>query len=375
MNNMEIKRKKRVLLGIDFIGSNYKNGRDSILKWWKYISKDDVFDCIVGVSNFCGRYDPLPGGNGATPADIVKDLNKIIPQKRLFQWTSDIDDDLLNVVKHNGYQSVPFYNSFNYGSVINRMLLLTFSHNCDYLVRIDPGTMPNEKVSFTQLMQEHEKIIKGDIYTIVSRKYEKRLALRDIFVKKGLEMRHAELVQQYTGINTFSQITGGALLTQKSPGIPAICFPYGQGLTLVWGSDDGIYQILPETMEKSRMLNGFPVKRFDNIGKLKKSTEYYRGIIGAVFLNAICAGKCRSEAENMADLFMQQLKEKILDSKKCIYMDRDHNWFKNFTRNNIAPSLFLDSIIKGYRNYKILLQEWTEICKILKNLIVKKTNP
>ncbi len=366
--------KKKILLGIDFIGSNFPGAIYTIQQWWKYVTSDNKYDCILGVSNFCNRNSPLPGAWDLSPTKVKEVLRCFIPKKKLVQWTSDIDAILLQTLqKEKRFKSKPFFSEFNYGSVVNRLLLLAYSHDCDYLVRIDPGTIPPKGKPFVDLMAEHESIIDGQINTVVSRRYADRLALRNIFVKEGKENFHAELVKKYTGIDVYAQITGGAMLTLKSPGTPAICFPPGDGLTLVWASDDGIYQVLPETKTKSRMLPDYPVQRFDAVGKPKKSIEYYRGIIGAVCLNTLRNGKTLKIAKQNAEQFLQKLKADILDVEKCSLMDADPNWNTTFCLKNIAPQPFIKAIADGYKNYIQLLDEWKEICNILKSLIVQKT--
>ena len=258
----------RVLLGIDFIGTNFPAALYTLQRWWDYINKSNGYFCIVGISNFCDSNASLPGTTNLTPINVLKVLNGFIPKNQLVQWTSEIDSGLLEEVKKNGCKSQPFYSGFNYGSVINRLLILASSFDCDYMVRVDPGTVPPKKKSFSKLMHKHSKIINKDKQTVVSRRYADRLALRDMFVIDDHIEKHRELVMKYTGVNVNAQITGGAMLTFKTPGTPAICFPSGdKGLTLVWASDDGIFNILSETKEKSEMKEKFPVERFDEQGK------------------------------------------------------------------------------------------------------------
>jgi len=364
---------KKILLGIDFIGANFPSALYTIQQWWKYVTLSSKYDCILGVSNFCDKNSPLPGARDLSPSKVREVLACFIPKKKLVQWTSDIDSTLIQTVEKEGFKSKPLFSEFNYGSIVNRLLLLAYSHDCDYLVRIDPGTIPPKGKSFDDLMDEHESAIGGQINTVVSRRYAERLALRDIFVKEGKENSHAELVKKYTGIDVHAQITGGAMFTLKSPGTPAICFPPGVGLTLVWASDDGIYQVLPETKTKSRMLPDYPVQRFDVVGKPKKSIEYYRGIIGAVYLNALRNGKTLSIAKQDVEQFLQKLKADILDAEKCSLIDADPYWTTTFCLENITPQAFVDAIFAGYKNYVQLLKEWKEICETLKSLIIQKT--
>lgn len=369
---------KRVLLGIDFIGSNCANARQSIEEWWHYILRSEDYACIVGISNFCERQKSLPGSVDFFPTEALRELSSIIPENQLTQWTSDIDAHLLGIVQGSQCCSQPFYSEFNYGSVINRLLLLGYAYECDYLIRIDPGTLPPQdkdgSADFATLMTDHEHIIGSDPNTVVSRRYADRSALRHMFVKSGQEESHAHLIIEYTGIKVKSQVTGGAMLTMKLPGVPAICFPKGSGLTLVWASDDGIYQVLPQTKKNSAMMKDHPVERFDAVGKQKKSTEYYRGILGAVYLKAVRDGKSADLAQLEAEIFIETLKNEILDHRKCREIDEDPDWIKMFCLDAVAPHPFLEAVAVGYENHSVLLDEWDQICRLLKPLIVQETN-
>ena len=174
---------KRILLGIDFIGANFPSALYTIQQWWGYVTLGSKYDCILGVSNFCNRNSPLPGARDLSPSKVREVLGCFIPKEKLAQWTSDIDSTLIQTVEKEAFESKPFFSEFNYGSVVNRLLLLAYSRDCDYLVRIDPGTIPPKDKPFADLMAEHESAIGGQINTVVSRRYADRLALRDMFVK------------------------------------------------------------------------------------------------------------------------------------------------------------------------------------------------
>ena len=375
-------KRTRILLGIDFIGANFPSARQTIQQWWPYVNESEEHDCILGVSNFCAKDSHLPGGKGLLPTSAVEVLSSSVDKKKLAHWTSDIDSILLETIRGR-FESQPFFSDFNYGSVVNRLLLLAHSHACDYMVRIDPGTLPpqGEGASFAKLMSEHESEIGKDPRAVVSRQYANRLALRHMFVKSGQEKFHAKLVEDFTGIDVQCQITGGAMLTLRSPGTPAVCFPKKAGLTLVWASDDGIYQLLPDTQAKSHPLKNHPVERFDEVGKRKKSTEYYRGIIGAAYLNAMRTVKNKQMAKQHAKDFVRDLKDKILDATKCDKLDKDidkdidkdSDWATRFRLEHIAPLPFLRAIEAGHANHIRLLTEWGGICEALKSLVAEKT--
>jgi hypothetical protein len=221
-------------------------------------------------------------------------------------------------------------------------------------------------------MAEHEAKIAGDRHTIVSRRYATRLALRDMFTRRGLEQKHAEKVKAYTGIDVHAQITGGAMLTFRVPGTPAVCLPAGAGLTLVWASDDGIYLVLDETAPKSRMIPQTPVERFDAVGKIKSPKEYYRGILGAVCLKAVRDGKDIDAAKEIAESFIKELAEEILDPAKC--SEIDPSWSSTFIATEIAPEGFVKAIGDGWENYCSLIHEWDKICEIVRTRIATESS-
>ena len=366
---------RKILIGIDFTGTNLRSALNTIGQYWDYASQSREYSCMIGISNFTDRNSPLRGAKGLTPINILPFVCILIPvpPEQVAQWTSDIDAGMLEQLEKNAVRSQPFYSGFNYGSVVNRLLLLAYSHDCDYMVRVDPGTSPPKDIAFDQLMSEHVAVIGDDIRTVVSRRYANRLALRDMFVKEGCEVKHTELVKEFTGIDVHAQVTGGAMLTFRSPGTPAVCFPMGSGLTRVWASDDGIYQVLRETKSRSKMLSEHPVERFDAVGKASRSTEYYRGILGAVYLHAIRNGNA-GEAQRVVEKVVCTLRDQILDVDKCQNIDGCEGWRKTFCIENIAPRPFLDAIARGQKNHTQLLQEWETICQLIKPSVLKETS-
>ena len=225
-------------------------------------------------------------------------------------------------------------------------------------------------------MREHQDRIGDNLSKVVSRRYADCLALRDMFVKDGKESRHAELVKEHTGIDVNNQVTGGAMMTFRTPGIPAICFPIGAGLTLVWASDDGVYQVLDKNNIEGEMLDDtvveHRVQRFDAVGKPKKSKEYYRGILGAIYLKAIRDEEDMNTAGVKAKSFIDKLIEDILNPEKC--EDIDPEWLSTFSLNKIAPEDFVKAIWVGYENHNALLREWGKICALLQPSVLRETS-
>lgn len=397
----------RVLIGIDFIGANFPAALYSLQQWWNYVSQSPSHVCVVGVSNSCDRSAPLRGAKLLTPTDALKTLAAFIPTGQLAQWTTDIDAGLLDELGRNGCRSQPFYAEFNYGSVDNRLLLLAVAHGCDYLVRIDPGTLPPKPKSFAELMKDHETMIGGNRGAVVSRRYTDRLALRHMYVKGDQVEEHVKQAKCYTDVNVEKQVTGGAMLTFRTPGVPAICLPppdpAKDGLTLVWASDDGWYQMLTDRDVEGHLLSGptdagktapspagrieghrlddppdrdgaVPnrVGRADPEGKPKRPDEYYRGILGAACLKRIREGAGVDAARSWAEEFRKKLLESLLDDKECRRADPE--WRKWFTLEKMVPEGFVQAIMAGYGNYGRLLPEWEKACEVLRPLLARQTS-
>ena len=365
---------QRILLGIDFTGENHRAAYSSITQWWQFISDSSHYTPVLGVSNFCEKKKTLPGNDHVTPESAHPFLKSVIPADRLAHWTSDIDDQISKEAVKQGFQSIPFYSRFSYGGLVNRLLLMACANDCRYLVRIDPGTHPPAGISFDELMKEHEQWIEDNEYGIISRRYLDRLALRHMFVREGQKSAHKELVQHATGIPVEAQITGGAMFTQRVPGVPAVCFPPTEtNLTLVWASDDGLYQTLKETKNHCKVLGTHPIPRFDSVGKQKKSTEYYRGICGAVYLQALKTDLSRQQAIHKLEHFIDVLKQEILDGAQCSRLDNNPQWNVSFCLEELAPTDFLSAIQTGYENHKSLMPEWVELSKGLRPLVSELT--
>jgi hypothetical protein len=360
----------RILLGIDFVGDNWHTARSTVEQWWQFAADSAVYDVALGVSNFCRRKEVLPGSDSITPESVHQNLASMIPADRLAHWTSDIDDQVLTEAVRHGFHAVPLYSQFNYGSIVNRLLLMASARDCQYLVRVDPGTRPPTNTPFDRLMDEHRRLIEDDGYEVVSRRYGSRLALRHMFVRPGLEDIHKNLVQDATGVKIDSQVTGGAMFTQRTPGVPAVCLPPHDGQpTLVWASDDAIYHFLPQTRTHSKMLESYPLPRFELAGKAKSPAEYYRGIVGAIFLRSLTKGTSHNQAVSELEAFIQQLKSEMLDVAKCSQYSGDSQWLSSFSPENLAPAAFLDAIRAGYVNHQKLLPEWNGLVETLSPLI------
>lgn len=362
--------KTRLLIGFDFTGFNFPSALYSLQQWAAFTKRSEDFEVIFGVSTAQHRSRGLPGAQDLSTRNALMSMTQYAFP--LICWDEYVNDLAKNILRGQGIKCHASYSGFNYGSLVNRLLLLANEASCDFLIRVDPGTRPPDSRFFDEMAREHIGAIKGKV-CVVSRGYEGRLAIRDQFVRD--KKKHEELVEQFTFVKPNSQVTGGAMFTSNVPGTPAVPFEaYGTAApTLVWGSDDAIFQVLPTTRD-SRKLADIPIPRFDREGKGKSTVEYYRGVSGMVCLAELASGKSESEAKKKVVEFLQTLKEKHLDETK--YKSDDEKDAKGrsqgeimgqeFSHNTVAPAAFLSRIKEGWDNYAALLEEWQNVATVLK---------
>jgi hypothetical protein len=362
---------KRMLLVSDFAGANYPSALYAMQQWSQYVSQSDKYDTILGPTTFAHRSFPV-GSCGVTGRDAVLMIAQTCAGMTTVYWDRYVDELALEILRRNGVGAQPFYTDFNYGSAVNRWLLLANEMSCDYVLRVDPGTRPPDE-PFDELMGNRLNAM-ADLGTnaVISHGYDGRLAIRDDFLlgeandevrKKAIE-EQCRIIKAITHIDPKSQVTGGAMFTSRVPGIPAIPFQKSKkGLTLVWGSDDAFFQLLPAT-DGSKNIGAPAIPRFDKVGKPKTTIEYYRGVLGMVALYSVMSGR-ETEAINAVESFLQDLIP-ILNKEFCKRHDRNPHWRETFIRKEIAPDEFIEQIVLGWRNHVALVQEWQTVCRTLK---------
>jgi hypothetical protein len=176
----------------------------------------------------------------------------------------------------------PFTSGFSYGGCVNQLMILSQLAGCDYLLRVDPGTLP--PAGLWSMIETQMAALQA--HCVVSGVYQNRLAFRDdLYVRPAMRDHYLAFIAHHTGVDLQHQITGGALFMASSPGIPAIPFQeWSAGKpTLVWGSDDAFFQ---DCGVKSRVFAQHRVPRHDPFGKPKPPIEYFRGIVGRVSASA-----------------------------------------------------------------------------------------
>jgi len=369
--------KTRLLLVLDFIGRNFPSALYTVQQWANYASRSYSYETVIGATTSGARGSVLNKKGRLSVRDALQEMKEYCQQCGFALWDREVDQAAQRILQEAGVSATPLYSDFNYGSIVNKGLLLASVMSCDYLVRVDPGTRP-PPCDFDFVVSKHIGFIqqqrKSGKNPVVSRGYEGRIAVRDIFALPSKVWQHHDLVEQFTGVNVHAQVTGGALFTSAVPGIPAIPFcAAGEVLTLVWASDDGLYQLMEDT-EGSRRLFGVDIPRFDAVGKPKTTFEYYRGLAGMVFLSALMRGFAREEAEKTVSDFITQL-TLLLDEWKCQQNDEEEfqreygrplDWPRDFSPQLVAPDDFLDRIEEGWRNYGPLKAGWPDIVAELK---------
>jgi hypothetical protein len=361
--------RERVMIALDFAEPNFPNALCTLVQWAACAKEQKDFDVVFGVSTTMEN-----------PQDMINLVVKYLKPFKVFFWDNYFDGDVFNIV--NNYPEAegcrPYYPGFNYGSLVNKLLLLAHMADCQFLVRVDPGTYPFANYNFGAGIKSHIDFIRGT-KSVVSCSYEGRPALRPMFVRN--EKDHKNLVWHYTKINPDSQVTGGALWTSTVPGVPAIGFPkWGVGpkdLTLVWASDDAIYQVLPETKGSNRLPGS--VLRFNPEGMLKDTVAYYRGVVGAVYLFNLIRSEQEFFAKTEVEKFLEALRNHHLDVAK--YRPMDENVVateklieEEFVIDTVTPERFLTCIRAGLENHSKLMEgdRWTKIADVLKNRLKAK---
>jgi hypothetical protein len=255
----------------------------------------------------------------------------------------------------------PFFSGFSYGGTLNRVLILSRLAGCDYLLRVDPGTLPPG--GLWGMIERQVDALKT--HRVVSGVYADRLAIRDKqYARSSMRDRYLAFVARQTGVALHQQITGGALFMMASPGIPAMPFqPWlAAEPTLVWGSDDAIFQ---EAGIRSQVFTEHKVTRHDPFGKAKPPIEYFRGVAGAVYLNHL---RRSAAARTLMGTFIRDLNE-FLDPS----LAENRGSRLPLKEDDVAPARFLDSIDRGYANYLLLLGVWNDVVDAVQRAIAADT--
>lgn len=268
----------------------------------------------------------------------------------------------------------PFFPSFSYGGFLNQAFILATYAECDYVLRVDPGTAPPEELG--EILIEHFDTLDSESdVEVVSGQYQDRLAYRDRLYRHDTNAdEYLRFVGRFTGVDLRKQVTGGAMFTATTPGVPAMPFEMftaasgKQEPTLVWGSDDALFQLhSPPTLPCGRVFLEHAVPRFDPVGKAKLPEEYFRGVAGMVYLRTLLE---RRRSRESVSRFIAELNPYLSpDRPECRDPNNPACTLLPLRLADVAPALFLDKIDIGHANYTRLCRDWTEIVPDVANTI------
>jgi hypothetical protein len=336
----------RILLAISYVASNSAVARRTIQEYGDYFRR-----------NAHARHDVLLGvETRAEQRAELEQFGHLFPE--LYVWDDDATVRALEAL--NG-RPQPFSSGFSYGGTLNRVLVLSRLAGCDYLLRVDPGTVPPGDL--WGMLETQQAALQTR--RVVSGVYQGRLAFRDnLYARRSLRDEYLAFIAQRTGIAVHRQITGGALFMMASPGVPAICFAEWStdDPTLVWGSDDGIFQ---DCGIESQVFAEHQVPRHDPVGKAKAPIEYFRGIAGMVYLNHL---RHNGAARASVGSFVRHL-GKFLDPS----LPENEGFRFPLKEDEVAPSRFLDAIDLGYANHLRLAVAWREVVDALARTVAVET--
>ncbi len=331
----------RVMIGMSFFTGNCKEAGETAKAFAASLGQG--VDFVLGVET---------GGLMRSDPDVDAFVNDRLTEPwcgpQVAVWDSRRDDTFFKTWPAG--RPMPFYDRFSYGGAVNRMLALAAIADCEYLVRIDPGTRP--PYYFAELVRRHIELIRSKEAAVASGLYTDRIALRDDFVPLEKREDYHEFIHQRTGIDPRRQITGGAAFTVNvAGGPPAIPFP---GYTPVWGSDDGLFAaqwvcgrglVLPESR----------INRIDPGQAARHGVEYPVRLASMSVLRALSWGASEPRALTAGFDFLEQLESRGFSKFYVLEASAQ-------LENRLA------SIVQGYKNYPELKKAWPSVIQDVANL-------
>jgi hypothetical protein len=272
------------------------------------------------------------------------------PWRQVYVWDRSCDDAWQSLRDLSLPQ--PFYSGkdvFSYGGAFNRQMLLALLAGVPELVRVDAGTAPRDQ--FAASLKEHLALL--DRYTVISGRYDGRVALRDDFLPEGDRSAFHMLVRRRMGIDPLCQITGGACFALRvKEGPPAIAFP---GFLPIWGSDDALFQSVASSVVNREMI----VQRKEP-GQPLTGPEYPARLAGAAALTAV-----HQQASLCKHLI--PTRDVVVASGKA-FLDEFRSLFPNTlsASDHGGAMCRLEEralgLILGYENYCELKPRWGDVC-------------
>lgn len=249
---------------------------------------------------------------------------------------------------------MPFYHNYSYGGAVNRLLALARIANCDYLVRVDPGTAPLS--GFPEVVDRHVGMISAGKARVVSGQYTGRPAVRAHFVLADRADEYYRFIYDYTGVDPSpeKQVTGGAAFAVAVSGPPAIPFDGA----MVWASDDGFFQAslgqgLAKVLVESRIYR-------TDFGVTLNLKQYFCRLAHMVVLHE----RQRNNADERA---ARRIAQKFLDNL-VDFVDpalRQAGEFKEVEFIDARKELNTSVVFEGCDNYRELLSNWLQVIEAL----------
>lgn len=321
----------RILLGLSFFNQT-----------------TEVTDTLESFRTLRSQYEVVLGLENEKPRpEFLTILQALRAQgwSACYVWDDTVNRAALKLLRPASAK--PFFSTFSYGAAVNRLLLLAQAAGCESLVRLDPGT--SSPTDGTRLVRLHlDALSQGK--RVVSAQYSGRVAIRDDFVAEERRAAYYDLVRTATGIDCRPgcQVTGGAAMTIRSDGPPAIVFDDVR----VWGSDDGFFQawLGPKATEVQREI---PITRTEP-GFGLQLTAYVARVAAMMVLRHAVAGSGADAALREADSFIEDI---------ASFVTPQYAYDPEAAARTITPQV--PRVYEGYDNYRRLVDEWPSIASDL----------
>lgn len=321
--------KRRILLGLSFF--NQTTEVTETLRSFLNLIESGSYDVVLGLENEKPRTEFAP---------VLQTLQGQ-GWPACYLWDDVVNRSALQLLPPNGAK--PFFATFSYGSAVNRLLLLSVAAGCEGLVRLDPGT--TSPPDMTRLVGLHLNALSQG-RKVVSAQYSGRVAIRDDFVPESQRADYYNLVGTATGIDCRpgQQVTGGAAMTTRSDGPPAIVFDNVK----VWASDDGFFQVALGR-DATDVQREIPITRTEPGFGLELSA-YIARVAAMVILRHAVTGSDHGAALRAARDFTRDIHA---------FVASRYSYDSETADRAITPQVTL--VYGGLENYRRLSDDWISV--------------
>jgi hypothetical protein len=320
---------RRILLGLSFF--NQTAEVTDTLKTFLNLIDHGSCEVVLGLENEKARSEIAP---------VLKSLRSQ-GWPACYLWDDVVNRSAMRLLKHG--DALPFFATFSYGAAVNRLLLLAAAADCEYLVRLDPGTASPPDIA--RLMDRHLNALSRG-RKVISAQYSARVAIRDDFVPEAQRSEYYSLVRTATGIDCRPgrQVTGGAAMTIATQGPPAIVFDNVK----VWASDDGFFQVAfgEDATEVQREVT---ITRSEP-GLGLELSAYIARVAAMVILRHAAAGSDHNLALREAREFVRNV---------ATFVVSQYSYDPEVANRSITPQV--GAVYDGYENYQQLIKDWPSI--------------